>query len=133
MNPRSAAIALRRELQRLGTPVTVTWRTTTGGTKSGVTGKVTGGVTTDHSAVLKALVHFAEPKMVARQYAEITVGDCIAEFDADADLDGKRDATFTINGVAYMQKEVGDRLPKVWDATVAGYKTFRTVLLTPKT
>ncbi len=47
----------------------------------------------------------------------------------DVTLDSLEELSFDVDGVRYVQKQVGERLAKSWDAIVAGFKFSRPLLL----
>lgn len=94
-----------------------------------MTGQVLGGSSTTTTATLRAMVHAAEAKRMAREWGEIETGDLIVDFGPEAELDGKASLRFTIDGQVYEQAKTGGKLTKMWDAVVAGKRLMRTVLL----
>lgn len=111
------------------TDVLLTWRAWTGTpTVDPVTGSKTG---TSSVQVLnvRALVHFVTASSRVRQFNEVEVGDCIADFPVAAPLDGKEELTFTIGGQLWVQKEISTNLASHWELEAQGQRLWRTVLL----
>ena len=121
---------IKRNLKQSGSDVTLTWIEWVGTpTVDAVTGSKSG-TRVEKTATIKAFVHFVEAaQSQVRQFNEIEHGDCIADFSADAPLDGKEELRFVIGGAEWVQKTVGKQLATTWDVIAQNRKLFRTVLL----
>lgn len=135
---RTRASLIRRRFaiaaSRLGRDaVTFTWTDVAGGTVDPVTKALVGGVTTERSKTVHALVHWPQVggSTGVRQFSEFDDGDVIVDLtDSDHDeLAGKANVSFLIQGVRYRQKEVSQRLATSWDVVVAGVRLARPLLL----
>jgi hypothetical protein len=116
-------------LAEAGTPVTLRWREFQGEvTVDPVTGAKLG-ESVERTETVKAHLHFVGAASAVRQHAEVEIGDCIADFAADVELEGKEGLVFEIGGEKWAPKRVSEVLARSWDVVVAGQKLHRTVLL----
>jgi hypothetical protein len=91
------------------------------------------------SKVVPAFLHFPEPgaNSAVRQFNEVELGDCIADFHQDVALDRLDKLEFLfldrdgqpVDGQAWVVKQTGDVLARTWGAVVQGQRIFRSVLL----
>jgi hypothetical protein len=134
----NAAFIQHRVNLNLATPgaasdVLVSWNEWAPGAVDPVTSSKIGSPT-PRTKRYRAFLHFIQPTNGAvRQFNEVETGDCIADFAPDADLDGKDDIRFTIDGRQWMRKPVSPRLAQAWDVVVGGVRMVRPVLLTKAT
>lgn len=122
---------LRLHQSERGTLVTARW-TVPSGSVNPVTGGRKGTATVE---TIQFRAHYHEVSAIAgsvRQFAEISTGDAIIDFDPAVAL-GTEDLTFVITGKEWVPKEVGTQLAASWDAVVADVVLGRTLLLRLKT
>jgi len=135
--------AICTQLEEAGTDVLVTWEAYPEGTtidpvtQSEVLPE--GGAVIPMQMTVRALLHFPQPvgNTAVRQFNEVEVGDCIADFHQDVELDGKAKLQFVfldecgepIDGQKWVVKPIGEKLAQSWDAVVGGQRLMRTVLL----
>ena len=110
----------------VGTEVVLQWNVlSAGATTSAVDGSVVTGNLVPQSLTLRAMFHSVGiGTLGVKRFNVIEEGDIILDFPANAPLDGKPDLVFFIDGKAYREKEVDDRLAQSWDATWAGGNCF---------
>lgn len=144
MSAEEQLFRLRLQLLENGTPITVVFPRTTGGTVDGPTGARVGGSRQLLSGVLYGFVQEEPARSVVRQFAEIQQGDLIVDCDPDATidlfpgqiqsgvqpLDDVEEPRFILSGRVYVQKNVGGKLGQSWDAHFGGVRFDRTLLLT---
>jgi hypothetical protein len=119
----------RQALAEAGTPVTLRWREFQGEVSlDPVTGAKLG-ASVERTETVKAHLHFVGATSVVRQHAEVEVGDCIADFDAEVGFEGKDGLVFEINSERWVPKKVSELLASTWDAVVEGKRLHRTMLL----
>ena len=88
---------------------------------------------------VKAFLHFPEPgaNSAVRQFNEVELGDCIADFAQDVLLDGREGLEFLfldpdgkpIDGQKWVPKPVSETLARTWGVIMQGKKLWRPVLL----
>lgn len=127
-----------------GTLLVVVWTRRTGYVTHAATGAKLGGTSVLMSGTLPAFVQEEPARSGLRQHGEIAMGDLIVDCDPDAAVtlfDGQVESGvtslealdapyFVLHGRHYVQKSVGGRLAQSWDATLAGRRMERTLLLT---
>lgn len=123
------ALATSAGAQGGGTDVVLKWNTLTGGTLDPTTNSLVGATAEPQTETVKALLHFIGGSFQVREFVEIEVGDCIADFAATVTLEGRTGLYFEFNGAQWEQKPMSDRLAEMWDTVVKGQRLFRTVLL----
>lgn len=141
---------IARECGQNGTEVTITWNgLSAGATVSPVDGSLLTGSLVPQSVCTRAFYHsVAVGSLGVRRFNAVEEGDVILDFPVFPDgavgdcgvaaavtwatLDTARDVLFWIEGKAYRQKSVDDRLAQSWDIVVQGRKLWRTVLLKPQ-
>ena len=134
-------------LQASGTDIQLSWRewpsgtTTDPVTLSKVGPTINGAVVgpTARTQAAKGFIHYPEPRANSsvQQFQEIELGDCIVDFGADVQLDGKDGLSFLfldpsgqpIDGQKWVPKPISERLARTWGMTVAGVSIWRTVVL----
>ncbi len=120
-------------MQQLGTPVIVRWAIIADAVLDPTTGAQLGALTVA-SQTIRAFVHFVAPITSGiRQFAEVEAGDVIVDFPPGINLDGKKQLTFEIGGIVFVQKEAGEKLAAYWDTMFSGDKLCRTLLLRKQT
>lgn len=117
-------------LAESGTTITLEWDTITGGTVDPVRQTTVGGTVTRQTATVKGFLHYVQiAKQGVMQFNEFEQGDCIVDLAPDADIDGKTNLRFTIDGERWVAKDLGEKLAKTWDVVVQGQRLYRSVLL----
>lgn len=118
------------ELEDSGTDILLQWQELTGTSIEPQTQSVLGtpGL---RELVVKGWVHYvqAAAQSQVRQFAEIEVGDCLVDLPPEVVVDGLLGLTFTIKGVVWRPKRIGDRLAQSWDMVVVNERLVRTILL----
>jgi len=125
-------------LEANGTQVRVSWVAWPLGSLDPVTMSHTGAPAALNMVVM-AFLHFPQPTVnsAVRQFNEVEVGDCIADFDASVKLDGKDKLEFVfldadgnpVDGQKWVTKPTNERLAQTWGAVIQGVRLLRPVLL----
>lgn len=124
---------LRLALKKQATPVILNWVEFTGTPTIDETTGAKLGETTNQTETVRGFVHFVQPaKTGVRLFEEMETGDAIVDLPPDTEIEGRAQLEFVIDGEIFVQKELGGKLAKHYDALVQGEKTVRTLLLTKK-
>lgn len=67
-----------------------------------------------------------------RVYEEVEVGNAIIDLPADVTIDGRKGLVFVVDGVEWVQKEVGEELKKAWQRA-EGERVIQSFLLRKQT
>jgi|SRR5580658_1708740 hypothetical protein len=128
-----------------GTPVTVVWTVTTGGTPDPATGGILNGVQMRLSGVLNAFGMIEPPQSVVRTFQEIQTGDLILDMGPYPQVNlftgqlqsgvvaldslDTLGAQFVWGGQVFAQQKIGAELAAAWDAVLFNVPMARTILL----
>jgi hypothetical protein len=126
-------------LAESGTDVLVSWMTWPVNSAVDPVTQSRTGKPTAMSMTVKAFLHFPQPSAdsAVRQFNEIELGDCIADFHQDVQLDGldklefvflKPDGT-PIDNQKWVTKPTGEKLAQSWNVVLQGQRLYRPVLL----
>lgn len=136
MRPRRPLVAnIATAIRRLGRDaVTLHWIEVSGGEIDPVSKAVLGGSRTHRTKVIDALVHWPQVggSTAVRNFAGFDDGDVIVDVTAEtmaADIAGKPDLRFEIQGVYYRQKNETAALAASWDAMKGSIPFARPILL----
>lgn len=122
------AASMAREMAA-GTAVILRWVTFDGATTADPTTGATFGTETQQSETVKGFVHFLENTGGVRLFQEMEAEDVIVDLPAATVIEGRAKLKFEIEGRLYVQKPVGEKVAKHWDAVVGGIRLGRTLLL----
>lgn len=130
INPAWIEYTTALELEESGTEILLQWQDLTNATLDPQTQSLIG-TPTPRSLVVNGLVHYVQAvsQSQVRQFAEIEIGDCLVDLPPEVAVDGLHGLTFTIAGVVWRPKRLGDKLAKSWDMVMRGQRLVRTVLL----
>lgn len=121
--------SIEQIVARTGSLVTLEWSDFPGGTTVDPVTQSVMGTAVPQTLDVRVLVHFVQASAVERTFAEIQVGDVIVDFPASVDLTGKVGLRVVIDGVAYVQKDVGDLPVQFVDAMISDQTFLKPVLL----